>query len=65
MSRCRKMLATNAPPSVFLIRLAVGGVFLSEGVQKFSTPSCGGPGVVLILGTPLSGGGGLDHIPPV
>lgn len=31
----RKLLATNAPPVVIIIRLMVGAVFLSEGIQKF------------------------------
>jgi uncharacterized membrane protein YphA (DoxX/SURF4 family) len=31
----RSWLKTNAPAAVFLIRLMVGGVFLSEGIQKF------------------------------
>ena len=30
-----KLVRTNAPSAVILIRLVVGGVFLSEGVQKF------------------------------
>ncbi len=30
-----KITATSAPPSVVLIRLTVGAVFLSEGIQKF------------------------------
>lgn len=36
--------ATSAPPAVLLIRLVVGGVFLSEGVQKFLYPATLGPG---------------------
>ena len=35
----RKLLATGAPASAVLVRLAVGAVFLSEGVQKFLFPS--------------------------
>ena len=31
----RKLLLSDAPPAVILIRLLVGGVFLSEGLQKF------------------------------
>jgi putative oxidoreductase len=34
----RKLLATDAPAAVFLIRLMVGGVFLFEGIQKFLFP---------------------------
>lgn len=36
--------ATSAPAAVILIRLVVGGVFLSEGVQKFLFPASLGPG---------------------
>ena len=28
----RKILATNAPAAVILVRLTVGGVFLAEGI---------------------------------
>jgi putative oxidoreductase len=38
MNLFRKLLATDAPAAVFLIRLMVGGVFLSEGIQKFLFP---------------------------
>ena len=34
----RRITATQAPPAVLLVRLAVGGVFLSEGIQKFLFP---------------------------
>ena len=30
-----RLLRTTGPPSTLLIRLMVGGVFLSEGIQKF------------------------------
>jgi uncharacterized membrane protein YphA (DoxX/SURF4 family) len=33
--RIRKLLATQAPAAVILVRLTVGAVFLSEGIQKF------------------------------
>lgn len=36
--------ATNAPPAVLLIRVVVGGIFLSEGVQKLLYPATLGPG---------------------
>ncbi len=32
-------MATIAPASVILIRLAVGSVFLTEGIQKFLFPN--------------------------
>src|SRR5215831_17205077 len=31
----RRIIATSAPTAVILIRLAVGAVFLTEGIQKF------------------------------
>ncbi len=33
-----RIVATDAPAAVFLIRLMVGAVFFSEGVQKFLYP---------------------------
>src|SRR5689334_24816841 len=35
----RKVFQSNAPVAVILIRLVVGGVFLSEGIQKFLFPA--------------------------
>lgn len=35
---------TTAPAAVVLIRIVVGGIFLSEGVQKFLFPAALGPG---------------------
>jgi putative oxidoreductase len=40
----RKLLATNASAAVLLIRLMVGAVFLSEGLQKFLFPAEVGAG---------------------
>jgi uncharacterized membrane protein YphA (DoxX/SURF4 family) len=37
----RRILRTHAPAAVILVRLLVGGVFLSEGVQKFKFPELG------------------------
>jgi putative oxidoreductase len=34
----QRLLSTDAPPAVTLIRLMVGAVFLSEGIQKFLFP---------------------------
>jgi putative oxidoreductase len=34
-----KLLGTTAPAAVILIRLMVGGIFLSEGIQKFLYPA--------------------------
>jgi uncharacterized membrane protein YphA (DoxX/SURF4 family) len=39
-----RLLGTNAPAATILIRLVVGGIFLSEGVQKFLFPAKLGPG---------------------
>jgi putative oxidoreductase len=38
MSFLTRITATHAPASVILIRLVVGAVFLSEGIQKFLFP---------------------------
>lgn len=38
------LLRTNAPRATILIRLIVGAVFLSEGIQKFVYPDDLGPG---------------------
>lgn len=43
---------TNAPPAVILIRLMVGGVFLSEGIQKFLDPAANGAGRFEKIGLP-------------
>jgi uncharacterized membrane protein YphA (DoxX/SURF4 family) len=34
-----RLLATHAPAAVVLVRIAVGSIFLSEGIQKFLFPS--------------------------
>jgi uncharacterized membrane protein YphA (DoxX/SURF4 family) len=33
--RRQRLTSTDAPPAIILIRLMVGAVFLSEGMQKF------------------------------
>lgn len=48
----RKILATNAPPATLLIRLMVGAVFLSEGIQKFLFPADVGAGRFAKIGLP-------------
>ena len=40
MGLLRRTLATQAPSATILIRLIVGGTFLSEGVQKFLFARC-------------------------
>jgi putative oxidoreductase len=47
-----KLVATNAPAAVILIRLIVGGVFLSEGIQKFLMPEAQGVGRFIKIGIP-------------
>ena len=40
----KRILASNAPAAVILVRLMVGAVFVSEGVQKFLFPNEVGAG---------------------
>ena len=40
----KRLLATHAPAATMLVRLMVGAVFLSEGVQKFLFPAEVGAG---------------------
>ena len=47
-----KLIATQAPAAVILIRLIVGGVFLSEGIQKFLYPDALGVGRFTKIGIP-------------
>lgn len=48
----RRLLASDAPQAVLLIRLMVGGVCLSEGIQKFLYPQLRGAGRFATLGIP-------------
>jgi putative oxidoreductase len=48
----QKIIATSAPASVILIRLAVGGIFFSEGIQKFLYPGENGVGRFTKIGIP-------------
>ncbi len=48
----RRILSATAPRSVLLIRLMVGGVFLSEGIQKFLYPAARGAGRFEKIGMP-------------
>ena len=52
MTLRRKILATSAPAVVILIRLVVGAVFLSEGIQKFLYPADLGVGRFTKIGIP-------------
>ena len=35
----RRLFSTNAPAATVLVRILIGGVFLSEGIQKFLYPA--------------------------
>jgi putative oxidoreductase len=52
MTVTEKLLSSNAPRSVLLIRLMVGAVFLSEGIQKFLFPFEVGAGRFAKIGLP-------------
>ena len=53
MARLKKRIFdASAPRSVILIRLLVGCVFLSEGVQKFLFPAALGVGRFQKIGIP-------------
>jgi putative oxidoreductase len=47
-----KLLATNAVAAVIIIRLMVGAVFVSEGIQKFLYPAEVGAGRFEKIGIP-------------
>lgn len=48
----QRILISTAPKATFLIRLLVGLVFLSEGIQKFLFPASLGTGRFLKIGIP-------------
>lgn len=52
MTLRERILLTNAPAAVILIRLIVGAVFLSEGIQKFLYPAENGVGRFARIGIP-------------
>ena len=52
LNSLQKIISTHAPPAVILIRLAVGAVFLSEGIQKFINPAEVGAGRFTKIGLP-------------
>jgi uncharacterized membrane protein YphA (DoxX/SURF4 family) len=47
-----KIFRTDAPASTILIRILVGAVFLSEGIQKFMFPAEVGAGRFVRIGIP-------------
>jgi uncharacterized membrane protein YphA (DoxX/SURF4 family) len=46
------LIETTAPPATLLIRILVGGIFLSEGIQKFLLPAELETGRFAIIGIP-------------
>jgi len=50
--RLHRILASGAPRAVWLIRLAVAIVFVSEGIQKFLYPAALGAGRFAKIGIP-------------
>jgi putative oxidoreductase len=51
----RRLAATNAPAAALLVRIAVGAIFLSEGIQKFLFPAELGVGRFQEIGLPAPG----------
>lgn len=49
----RRLLSTNAPAATILVRLLVGSVFLSEGIQKFLYPGELAAGRFAKIGLPV------------
>jgi putative oxidoreductase len=49
----RRLLTTTAPTTTVLIRLMVGAVFVSEGIQKFLYPDQIGSGRFAKIGLPM------------
>ena len=54
MTLFQKIVRTTAPASTILIRLVVGAVFLSEGIQKFLFPDETGAGRFTKIGIPFA-----------
>ena len=52
MAVVNRLLSTSAPCATLLIRVAVGSVFLSEGIQKFLFPAQLGVGRFVKIGIP-------------
>lgn len=52
MTLLKRTIQTKASPMVFLIRLMVGLIFLSEGIQKFLYPDIRGVGRFVKIGLP-------------
>ena len=52
MRALQRLMTTMAPASVILIRITVGGIFLSEGIQKFLFSNDLGVGRFVKIGIP-------------
>lgn len=48
----RRILSSSAPGAVILIRVALGFVFVTEGIQKFLHPDALGAGRFMAIGIP-------------
>jgi putative oxidoreductase len=48
----RRIVAADGPAAALLVRLLVGGVFVSEGIQKFLYPDALGVGRFVKIGIP-------------
>ena len=51
-SLVRRLMSSNAPAATVLIRILVGSVFLSDGIQKFLYPAALGAGRFAKIGIP-------------
>jgi len=49
----KRFISTDAPSAVFIIRLIVGLVFFTEGIQKFLFPDALGVGRFIKIGIPF------------
>ena len=52
MDTIPRLFGTKAPAAVIFIRIMVGGIFLSEGIQKFLFPNESGVGRFVKIGIP-------------
>jgi uncharacterized membrane protein YphA (DoxX/SURF4 family) len=55
MTESSHSLGSKASAAIILVRLAVGGVFFSEGIQKFLFPEALGVGRFIKIGIPAPG----------
>ena len=52
LDKLEKLMTTRAPAAALLVRIAVGWIFLSEGIQKFMYPEALGAGRMAKIGIP-------------